>query len=137
MAENTSNVPLKGNDIFFTLGGKKIYHATSHQLSLSNDYEEYETKDTTGKVQVLSGNTGTAQCESMVCVIGSQTTAMDTAALIDAWKAGTELELSMIITGKTYKASAWIESVNINASVAQRATCSVSFKLGELNPVTA
>lgn len=136
MADNKV-IPIKGNDLFFTLDGKKIYHSTSHQLSLSNDYEEYETKDTTGKVQVLSGNTGTAQCESMVCVVGSTTTAMDTSALVDAWKAGTELELSLVIGSKAYKAPAWIESVNINSPVAQRATCSVSFKLGELSSATS
>lgn len=132
MAE-TTNVPLKGNDIFFTLGGKRVYHATSHQLSLDNDYEEYETKDTDGKVQVLSGNTGTAQCDSMVCVIGSGSTDMDTAAIIDAWKAGSELQLSLKIGTITYNAPAWIQSLNITAQVAQRATCSASFKLGTLS----
>ena len=132
MAENKV-IPIKGNDLFFTLGGKQVYHATSHQLSLNNDYEEYETKNTPGKVQVLSGHTGTASCESMVCVIGSTTADMDTAALIDAWKAGTELQLSLVIGSKTYTAAAWIESLQINSPVAQRATCSSSFKLGELN----
>lgn len=136
MAE-TSIIPIKGNDLFFTLDNKKIYHATSHQLSLNNDYEEYETKDTTGKVQVLSGHTGTASCESMVCVVGSTTTDLDTSALVDAWKAGTELELSLVIGSKAYKAPAWIESVQINSPVAQRATCSVSFKLGELSDTKA
>lgn len=135
MAENKV-IPIKGNDLFFTLDSKKIYHATSHQLSLNNDYEEYETKDTTGKVQVLSGHTGTASCESMVCVVGSETTDLDTSALVDAWQEGVELELSLVIGTKAYKAPAWIESVQINSPVAQRATCSVSFKLGELSAAT-
>lgn len=132
MATTQSNIPIKGNDLFFTLGGKQVYHATSHQLQLSNDYEEYETKNTNGKVQVLSGHTGTASCESMVCVIGSTTADMDTAALVDAWKGGTELTLSLVIGSKTYTAPAWIETLQINAPVAQRATCSTSFKLGTL-----
>ena len=136
MADNKV-VPIKGNDIFFTLGGKRVYHATNHQLSLDNDYEEYETKDTDGKVQVLSGNTGTAQCDSMVCVIGSENTDMDTSAIIDAWKAGTELALSLKIGTVTYNAPAWIQSLNITAQVAQRATCSASFKLGTLTKATA
>lgn len=138
MADTTTNVPIKGNDLFFTLDGKRVYHATNHQLNLTGEYEEYETKDTPGKVQVLSGRTGTASCESMVCVIGSTGDAMDTAALIDAWIAGIELLLSLVIgtgTGaKTYNAAAWITDVQLNAPVAQRATCSVSFKLGELTP---
>lgn len=125
-------IPKKGNDIFFTLDGKRVYHATNHQLSLTGEYEEYETKDTPGKVQVLSGRTGTASCESMVCVIGSTGDAMDTAALIDAWTAGSELLLSLAIDAIVYTASAWITDVQISAPVAQRATCSVSFKLGEL-----
>ena len=133
---DTTIVPIKGNDLYFTLGGKRVYHATNHQLSLTGEYEEYETKDTPGKVQVLSGRTGTASCESMVCVIGSTDDDMDTAALIDAWIAGDELLLSLAIgtgTGaKTYNAAAWITDVQLNAPVAQRATCSVSFKLGEL-----
>ena len=138
MADTTTTVPIKGNDLFFTLGGKRVYHATNHQLSLTGEYEEYETKDTPGKVQVLSGRTGTASCESMVCVIGSTGNDMDTAALIDAWISGNELLLSLAIgtgTGaKTYTAPAWITDVQLSAPVAQRATCSVSFKLGELSP---
>lgn len=134
MAE--SIIPIKGNDLFFTLNGNKVYHSTSHQLSLNNDYEEYETKDTSGKVQVLSGHTGTAQCEAMVCVVGAETDDLDTTALIDAWQEGVELELQLLIGSKGYKASAWIESVSINAPTAQRATCSVSFKLGELSAVS-
>ena len=133
MATTATATPIKGNDIFFTLGNKKVYHATSHQLSLSNDYEEYETKNTQGKVQVLSGNTGTAQCESMVCVLGSTSEDMDTGDLIHAWKDGTELSLALTIGDIVYTAPAWIESVSLSAPVAQRATCSVSFKLGELN----
>lgn len=137
MAETTTVIPIKGNDLYFTLGSKRVYHATSHQLSLTGEYEEYETKDTPGKVQVLSGRTGTASCESMVCVIGSTGNDMDTAALIDAWISGNELLLSLSIgtgTGaKTYTASAWITDVQLSAQVAQRATCSVSFKLGELS----
>ena len=137
MAETTTVTPIKGNDLYFTLAGKRVYHATSHQLSLTGEYEEYETKDTPGKVQVLSGRTGTASCESMVCVIGPTGNDMDTAALIDAWISGNELLLSLVIgtgTGaKTYTASAWITDVQLSAQVAQRATCSVSFKLGELS----
>lgn len=125
-------IPKKGNDIFFTLEGKRVYHATNHQLSLTGEYEEYETKDTPGKVQVLSGRTGTASCESMVCVIGSTGDAMDTAALLDAWTSGSELLLSLAIDAIVYTAAAWITDVQISAPVAQRATCSVSFKLGEL-----
>lgn len=125
-------IPKKGNDIFFTLDDKRVYHATNHQLSLTGEYEEYETKDTPGKVQVLSGRTGTASCESMVCVIGSTGDDMDTAALIDAWIAGSELLLSLAIDSIVYTASAWITDVQLSAPVAQRATCSVSFKLGEL-----
>lgn len=136
MADNKV-VPIKGNDIFFTLGGKRVYHATNHQLSLDNDYEEYETKDTDGKVQVLSGNTGTAQCDSMCCVIGSTTQDMDTAAIIDAWKSGEELALSLKIGTVTYNAPAWIQSLQITASVGQRATCNASFKLGTLTKATA
>ena len=66
---------------------------------------------------------------------------MDTAALIDAWIAGSELSLSLTIgsgTGaKTYTAAAWITDVQITSPVANRATCSVSFKLGELTLKTA
>ena len=43
------------------------------------------------------GRTGTASCESMVCVIGSTGNDMDTAALIDAWISGNELLLSLAI----------------------------------------
>jgi hypothetical protein len=46
--------PLKGDDLILLVGTKTQYHATNHTVNLDAEFEEYQTKDTDGKMNVLS-----------------------------------------------------------------------------------
>lgn len=125
--------PLKGDDLILLVGTKTQYHATNHTVNLDAEFEEYQTKDTDGKMNVLSGHSGTAQVDGLVCLLaGGNATAMDTADIIEAFNAGTEVELVLKIKDTTYSTKAWITNVSLTGQVAQNATYSASFKFSKL-----
>lgn len=137
MATNVT-APIKGDDLVLTVGGKTTYHATSHQVNLDAEFEEYQTKDTNGKMNALVGHSGTAQADGLVAVLGSSSTSsMDTPAIVDAFLAGDEVELILKIENVSYKTTAWLTNVTLTGQVAQNATYSVSFKFSALSKVTA
>lgn len=136
MAETTVTKLIKGDELVLLVGGKTQYHATSHTVNLDAEFEEYQTKDTKGKINVLSGHSGTAQVDGLVCLLSS-TDAMDTEAIITAFNSGAEVDLVVKISTKTYSTKAWITSVSLTGQVAQNATYSASFKFSKLEPVTA
>lgn len=125
--------PLKGDDLILLVGTKTQYHATNHTVNLDAEFEEYQTKDTDGKMNVLSGHSGTAQVDGLVCLLADgNATAMDTADIIEAFNAGTEVELVLKIKDTTYSTKAWITNVSLTGQVAQNATYSASFKFSKL-----
>lgn len=128
--------PLKGDDLILLVGTKTQYHATNHTVNLDAEFEEYQTKDTDGKMNVLSGHSGTAQVDGLVCLLedGDAATTMDTADIIDAFNAGTEVALVLKIKDTTYSTKAWITNVSLTGQVAQNATYSASFKFSKLEP---
>lgn len=135
MEENSIVSPIKGDDIILRLNDKTTYHATSHQVSLDANFEEYQTKDTNGKMNILTGHSGTAQADCLVCVLGEDNTdSMDTEAILDAFNSGKKVTLTLSLMEKLYTANAWITSLNISAPVAANATCSASFKFDTLTP---
>lgn len=125
--------PLKGDELVLLVSGKTQYHATNHTVNLDAEFEEYQTKDTDGKMNVLSGHSGTAQVDGLVCLL-SQTdaTTMDTKDIIEAFNAGDEVDLVVKISGTTYTTKAWITNVSLTGQVAQNATYSASFKFSKL-----
>ena len=136
MVETTVTKPIKGDELVLLVGGKTQYHATNHTVNLDAEFEEYQTKDTDGKMNVLSGHSGTAQVDGLVCLLSSAN-AMDTEAIITAFNSGAEVDLVVKIATKTYSTKAWITSVSLTGQVAQNATYSASFKFSKLEPVTA
>lgn len=129
--------PLKGDDLILLVGTKTQYHATNHTVNLDAEFEEYQTKDTDGKMNVLSGHSGTAQVDGLVCLLADgNATAMDTADIIEAFNAGTEVELVLKIKDTTYSTKAWITNVSLTGQVAQNATYSASFKFSKLEPAS-
>lgn len=125
--------PLKGDDLILLVGTKTQYHATNHTVNLDAEFEEYQTKDTDGKMNVLSGHSGTAQVDGLVCLLADgNATTMDTADIIEAFNAGTEVELVLKIKDTTYSTKAWITNVSLTGQVAQNATYSASFKFSKL-----
>lgn len=129
--------PLKGDDLTLLVGTKTQYHATNHTVNLDAEFEEYQTKDTDGKMNVLSGHSGTAQVDGLVCLLtDGDATTMDTADIIEAFNAGTEVELVLKIKDTTYSTKAWITNVSLTGQVAQNATYSASFKFSKLDPAS-
>lgn len=130
---------IKGNDLVLQIDGKDTYHATSHQCNLDANFEEYETKDSDGKQNVLIGHSGTATADGLVNIGGTgndvtPTDAMDTPALIDAFNAGAKVALTLKIGTKLYEADAWITNVSLTGAVAANSTYSVSLKFNSLKP---
>lgn len=131
---------IKGNDLFIQLDEKTVYHAQTHDFTSTSEYEEWETKDTDGKQNELSGVTGSASANGIACISeasDSGTNTMDTPSLLDAQLSGKALELTLSLGGKIYTATAWIESVQITGEVSKKATYSASFKTNALKPATA
>lgn len=130
--------PVKGDDIIIELNDKTIYHATSHSINLDAEFEEYQTKDTNGKVNVLTGHSGTAQTDGLVCLKGTTqgTTEMYTPDIIDAFNLGQSVSMTVTIDTVTYTTTAWITSVSLNGPVAQNGTYSVSLKFTKLEKVS-
>lgn len=131
---------IKGNDLFIKLDEKTVFHAQTHDFTSTSEFEEWETKDTDGKQNELSGVTGSASANGIACISEESDTGnntMDTPSLLDAQLAGKSLELTLSLGGKVYTATAWIESVQITGEVSKKATYSASFKTNALKPVTA
>lgn len=125
---------VKGKDLVIRLGGKTIFHAQSHEFTSNTEYEEWETKDTDGKQYELSGVTGTASANGIMCIseeTDSEDT-MDTPTLLDAQLAGEPLELTLNLAEKVYKTTAWIDSVSVTGEVAKKSTYSASFRTNAL-----
>lgn len=132
---DSKTTPIKGDDLVLTVGGKTQYHATQHSVNLSAEFEEYQTKDTDGKMNVLSGHSGTAQVDGLVCLFDSaDATSMDTKDIIEAFNSGEQVDLVVKIKGSIYNTKAWITDVSISGQVAQNATYSASFKFSKLEP---
>lgn len=123
---------IKGDDLVLQLNNKTQYHAQSHQVNLDAEFEEYQTKDTDGKVNVLTGHSGTASADGLVCTSEDTANTMDTEALIDAFNAGDSVELTLKIKEVLYTTTAWITNVSLTGQVAQNSTYSVSFKFSKL-----
>lgn len=137
MATTTDLTPKRGDDIFFTVGGKPVLHATSHQLNLSGNYEDYQTKTTKVKKKLFVDITGTAQVDGLVYV-GSSTTEVSTDALLDMFLSQADFELVISFGGKLYKAlEPVIKDFNSSAPVAQNATYSASLEFSGLEATTS
>lgn len=135
MADVEVKKPIKGDDLVLTVDSKTQYHATNHTVNLDAEFEEYQTKDTDGKMNVLSGHSGTAQVDGLVCLLSqADATTMDTKDIIEAFNAGDEVDLVVKISGTTYTTKAWITNVSLTGQVAQNATYTASFKFSKLEP---
>lgn len=135
MADVEVKKPIKGDDLVLTVDSKTQYHATNHTVNLDAEFEEYQTKDTNGKMNVLSGHSGTAQVDGLVCLLDdSNATAMDTKDIIEAFNSGAEVSLTVKIQSVIYTTKAWITNVSLTGQVAQNATYSASFKFSKLEP---
>lgn len=129
---------IKGNDLVVKVDEKNIFHATSHQCNIDANFEEFETKDTDGKQNVLIGCSGTATTDGLVNIGDTDeqppTDAMDTPAVVDAVLAGKKVAVALNIGNKIYIADGWITNISLSGPVATNGTYSMSVKFNALKP---
>lgn len=138
---------LKGKDLTVLVGGKPVFHATQHQITLNAEFEDYETKSTPSKQKVLTGHSGTVQVDGLVGLTGipvaagegGAATELSTVALIKQLKAGTPVELlSDIPDGEEQSApveipGAWLTSISVTGQVGQNSTYSAQFSFNDFD----
>lgn len=120
---------IKGKDLRIKIAGETNYHATECTFSISRTLESIATKDTDGEKKTAGNYTWTLGTNALVANKATASTQNDTKAILDALIAGTvvavefttDVEGDIIITG-----NAFLESVNITASVGSSATYDVS-----------
>lgn len=125
---------IKGGDIAFQLNNKSVYHAISHEVTVSSEFEEWETKDSDGKQNEFSGISGTASANGVACIsdTGDTEETYDSSALLEAQLSGESVALSVNIGSKTYTGTAWIDSVSLAGEISKKATWNVSLKFFNL-----
>ena len=129
---------IKGNDLVVLLDDKTIYHAQSHEVTSTSNFEEWETKDTDGVQNELSTITGSASANGIACISDTgDTETYDTPSLLDAQLAGQSVTLTLKLGTSTYTGTAWIESVSATGEVSKKATYSASFKFNKLTKKTS
>lgn len=137
---------LKGKDLTVLFGGKPVFHATQHQISLNAEFEDYETKSTTSKQKVLTGHSGTVQVDGLVgldgmtsVVGGTGEKEYSTVALIKMLKAGESVALLSDIpdgNGNTEALKiqkAWLTSISMTGQVGQNSTYSAQFSFNDFS----
>lgn len=127
--------PLKGEDLVVLVGTKAPYHSTSCNISLSANFEDWETKDSNGKQKVLSGKSGTIQVDGLVAIFpptGAPTDRMDSKALIDAFNTGAKVTIAVTVGTASYTADAWITQLSMSGQVAQNANYSATLEFEDL-----
>ena len=124
---------IKGKDLIIKIDNKTIYHAISHEIQISSEFEEWETKDSNGKQNEFSGISGTASANGIMCISEtSDTETFDSAALLDAQLAGQKVTLTAMIGDEPYTGDAWIDSLSFAGEVSKKATWNASFKFYNL-----
>lgn len=124
---------VKGDDFVIKIDEETFLHATSHQLSLTAEFETYQTKDTNGKKKVLTGFSGTASADGLVCVDSTGGFGYDTVAVLDMFYGGQEVSVACEFEGNTYSTStAYITNIQATGQVAQNSTYSVTVEFDKL-----
>lgn len=119
---------INGTDLFVSVGGTQVTHATSCSVSFSMETRDASTKDSAGYKEVLEGQRSwTIDAEGM--------TALDATygfeELFAAWVARTALTVKFSTgdaTDQFYQGMAYITSLSADAGVEDTSTFSVSFE---------
>lgn len=122
----------KGGNVRLSYNGKTLYHTTSCKLQISTKLEEIATKDTNGSVVTPGNYAWTVTAEALVADIPSgSTTQVGAMGIIDFQLTKTELDIeftSSEVGDWKYAGSVYVESADVDATVAQSMTGSFSFK---------
>ncbi|MEG2612658.1 MAG: hypothetical protein RR971_04115 [Alistipes sp.] len=134
----------RGKQLTMLMNDKSVYHAESHTLSISPEFETWETKDTDGEEQEFSKVRFTGSANGVICVkeaADKTVNALDTPELIAQALTGSQVTIitKIAIEGTTavsYTGKAVIDSFEIEETVAKKGTYKVSFKGCGLKPAT-
>lgn len=133
----------KGRNLTMMCANKSVYHAQTHTFTISPEFEEWETKDTSGPEFELSKVAFTASVDGLVCVRESgvdPADANDTPDMIAQAMRGQSVDLVVKLaiegtTEKSYTCKCVIDNFEVSETVPQKATYKASFKGYGLAPV--
>ena len=122
---------LKGKDLRISLASGTLYHATECSFSTSRNFDEIATKDTNGNITTPDNYTWSLSTSVLVANKPNASTQKDIHDIMTEYLAGTlvAVEFSTTTSGDILlSGNAYVESVEITASVEGRATYSVTLK---------
>lgn len=129
---------IKGKDLRIKIADNTVYHATECSFSITRSLESIATKDTDGEKKTAGNYNWTLSTSALVANKATASTQNDTKSILDAFIAGdvVAVEFTTDNTGDIIlSGNAFIESINITASVGSSATYDVSLNGdGDLTP---
>jgi hypothetical protein len=121
-----------GSNVRLSYNGKVLFHTTSCKLQISAKLEEIATKDTNGSVVTPGNYSWNISAESLVAdKPTASTTQLGAMEIADFLIAKTELDITFTsgeIGDWMYSGKVYVESADIDATVAQSMTGSFAFK---------
>lgn len=124
-----------GRSLTMLCANKSVYHAQTHTFTITPEFEEWETKDTTGKQFELKNVAFSASVDGLACVRegADKTESLDTPDLIAQAITGTAVDLivRLALPGtvtKEYTTKCVVESFEVSESVSEKVTYKASFK---------
>ena len=126
----------KGRSLTMMCADKSVYHAQTHTFTITPEFEEWETKDTSGTQFELSKVSFAASVDGLVCVRESDSGSgqeFDTPDMIAQAMKGQTVKVMVKLaidgtTPKSYSTDCVIDSFEVSETVAQKATYKASFK---------
>lgn len=122
-----------GKNVRFKLNGAQtLFHATSCQLTISSETQEYATKDTNGKIVGIDNYSGSLSTDGLWSMkeTANDATQVDAAELLALQIAKTLItfEFSSGVSGDTLiSGSCYVTNTDLTAEVGNKATVSHQF----------
>lgn len=125
-----------GRNLTMLCGDKSIYHAQTHTYTITPEYEEWETKDTTGPNHELKKVAFSASVDGLACIREASDTsvnALDTPDMIATALRGETVDVVVKLaidgtTPKDYAVKCVIDSFEVSEQVGAKATYKASLK---------
>lgn len=124
-----------GRNLTMLCADKSVYHAQTHSFTITPEFEEWETKDTSGKEFELKNVAFAASVDGLVCVREGADSAgtLDTPDMIAQTLTGQAVDVvaRLAITGTTpkeYTTRCVVESFEVSEAVGAKATYRASLK---------
>lgn len=121
-----------GKNVRFKFANQTLFHATSCQLTVSSETQEYATKDTNGKIVGIDSYSGTLSTDGLWSMQETANTAtqVDAAELLQHQLDKTLLafEFTNGVSGDTLiSGNCYVTNTDLGAEVGNKATASFQF----------